>query len=121
MVRVRFTRLHAVLFVSISIAALFACGDSESAGPPGTTPAAGGGVCCPKDPSPCSPGYRGGWAPTGGECARDESYDGRFDELVDDHGCAYWKSAFPTGSFCCGCAKVEADAGPDVVDAGDSG
>ena len=119
------TRTTAWMGALAIIAVVFACGDSEeSAGPPGTTPAAGGGVCCPKDPSPCGPGYRGGWAPTAGECVRAETYDGRFDELVDDHGCAYWKLAFPTGSFCCGCAiqpDATPDAPPDVVDAADSG
>jgi hypothetical protein len=104
------------------VAALFACTDSEEspkAGPPGTTPAAGGGVCCPMDMSPCSPGYRGGWAPSAGECKPADDYDGRFDERIDDHGCEYWQSAYPTGAYCCGCPSLpdgsddaSSDAGP---------
>ena len=91
-----------VLAALAMVAVVFACSDDE--GPPGTTAAPNGdGVCCPKDPSPCGPGYRGGWAASGDECVRSESFDGRFDERVDDHGCKYWQSAFPTGSFCCGC------------------
>jgi hypothetical protein len=97
------------------VAAVFACGDSDSSksGPPGTTPAAGGGVCCPME-NPCGPGYRGGWAPSAGDCGPVNSHDGRFDELVDDHGCKYWSSSFATGSYCCGCLATKPDAAADA-------
>ena len=117
-------------------ALLFACGaaDSPTEGSPGgatsgeggadgpapnATAADGGGVCCPLA-NPCSPGYRGGWAPTAAECVYENSYDGKFDKLVDDHGCAYWRSSFATGKdMCCGCviprdASADADAGADA-------
>lgn len=113
-------------------ALLLACGSSDSASE-GPTSAEGGapadvkpapdgdGVCCPLA-SPCSPGYRGGWASTADQCVFENSYDGKFDKLLDDHGCAYWRSNFSTGKdMCCGCvippdasADADADAGADA-------
>jgi hypothetical protein len=56
-----------------------------------TTPARGGGVCCPLTASTgCSPhGYFGGWAASNADCREDSAFDGcPFVEQTDSHGCA---------------------------------
>jgi hypothetical protein len=56
-----------------------------------TTPAPGGGVCCPLTASAgCSPnGYFGGWAASSGDCKQESAFDGcPFLQKTDSHGCA---------------------------------
>jgi hypothetical protein len=112
----------ATIAVVTLVTAVFACGDdasntSSNGSPdgrptPDTTPAQGGGVCCPLE-YPCRPGYRGGWAPTAEECPYDDNFDGRWDRTKDEHGCEQWTIGGGTAE-CCGCPIDRPDATPDA-------
>lgn len=103
-------RCSALTF-AFALAALPGCGSSTSdstthddrdAGfDSGTTPADGGGVCCPIGPNFCC-GAGGGWAPDPSGC-KPGPCDGMLYLGTDAHGCAYVGSGVGPSSVCCGC------------------
>ena len=109
------------------VTAVFACGTDAATDPggaepepEGTTPAKGGGVCCPIDNNPCSPGWRGGWAATARECEFDPTYDGRWTKYVEKHDCVTWTTSgagTAIENVCCGCPLPPIDASSDASDA----
>ncbi len=83
-----------------------------------TTPAPGGGVCCPLTATTgCSPsGYFGGWAASAADCKEQTAYDGcPFVKQTDSHGCAVIEEPACTNR----CGAVVDTGAPDITTGGD--